>query len=46
MAKELVGIENDGLKAKAIYTDNGTWYSEDLKVGMTMLKDLMPEKAS
>lgn len=46
MAKELVGIENDGLKAKVIYTENGTWYSEDLKVGITMLKDLMPEKAS
>lgn len=46
MARELVGIENDGLKAKVIFTENGTWYSEDLKVGITMLKDLMPEQAS
>jgi|TARA_R100001480_G_C4635870_1_gene168625 hypothetical protein len=46
MAKELVGIENDGIKAKVIYTENGTWFSEELKVGMTTLKDLMPDKAS
>ena len=46
MARELVGIENDGLKARAIYIENDTWYSEDLKVGITMLKDLLPDKAS
>ena len=46
MAKKLIGIENDGLKSKVIYTENGTWYSEDLKVGITMIKDLMPEQAS
>lgn len=46
MAKELVGIENDGIKAKVIYTDNGNFYSEDLKVGITTLKELMPDKAS
>tara|TARA_R100001460_G_scaffold32253_1_gene63311 strand:- start:224 stop:367 length:144 start_codon:yes stop_codon:yes gene_type:complete len=44
MAKKLVGIENDGLKAKVIYIENDTWFSEDLKVGITMLKDLIPEK--
>ena len=42
MAKEFVGIENDGIKAKVIYTDNGNFFSEDLKVGMTILKELMP----
>jgi len=46
MAKELVGIENDGIKAKVIYTENGTWFSEDLKVGITTLNDLMPKQAS
>lgn len=44
MAKELVGIENDGLKAKVIYIENDTWFSEDLKVGITMLKDLIPDQ--
>ena len=43
MAKELVGIENDGLKAKVIYIENDTWFCEDLKVGITMLKDLIPD---
>jgi len=46
MAKKLVGIENDGIKAKVIYTENGTWFSEDLKVGITTLNDLMPKQAS
>tara|TARA_Y100000004_G_C8802210_1_gene363941 strand:- start:301 stop:444 length:144 start_codon:yes stop_codon:yes gene_type:complete len=44
MAKELVGIENDGIKAKVIYIENDTWFSEDLKVGITTLKDLIPDK--
>ena len=46
MAKKLVGIENDGIKAKVIYTENSTWFSEDLKVGITTLNDLMPKQAS
>ena len=41
MAKELVGIENDGIKAKAIYNDNGKFSSEDLKVGITTLDELV-----
>ena len=31
MAKKLVGIENDGIKARAIYNDDGKYSSEDLK---------------
>ncbi len=43
MAKDLVGLENDGLKTKVIFIENDTWYSEDLKVGITLLKDLLPD---
>ena len=43
MAKQLVGIENDGLKARVIYIENDTWYSEDLKIGITMIKDLLTD---
>ena len=46
MAKKLVGIENDGIKAKAIYNDDGKFSSEDLKVGITTLDELVKEKVS
>jgi len=41
MAKELVGIENDGFRAKVIYNDNGLCIYEDLKIGITTIKDLV-----
>tara|TARA_R100001460_G_scaffold53149_2_gene92100 strand:+ start:2723 stop:2863 length:141 start_codon:yes stop_codon:yes gene_type:complete len=46
MAKKLVGIENDGIKAKAIYNDDGKYSSVDLKVGITTLDELVKEKVS
>ena len=46
MAKKLVGIENDGIKARAIYNDDGKFSSEDLKVGITTLDELIKEKVS
>ena len=46
MAKKLVGIENDGIKARAIYNDDGKYSSEDLKVGITTLDELVKEKVS
>tara|TARA_B100001939_G_C16511492_1_gene433910 strand:+ start:195 stop:335 length:141 start_codon:yes stop_codon:yes gene_type:complete len=46
MAKKLVGIENDGIKARAIYNDDGKFSSEDLKVGITTLDELVKEKVS
>ena len=46
MAKELVGIENDGIKARAIYNDDGKYSSEDLKVGITTLDELVKEQVS
>lgn len=41
MAKTLVGIENDGLKAKAIYNEDGNWSYVDLKVGITRIDELV-----
>tara|TARA_Y100000004_G_scaffold164729_1_gene195065 strand:+ start:284 stop:424 length:141 start_codon:yes stop_codon:yes gene_type:complete len=46
MAKKLVGIENDGLKARVIYNNDGVYSSEDLKVGITTLDELVKEKVS
>ncbi len=46
MAKKLVCIENDGIKARAIYNDDGKFSSEDLKVGITTLDELVKEKVS
>ena len=46
MAKKLVGIENDGLKARVIYNNDGVYSTEDLKVGITPLADLVKEKVS
>lgn len=46
MARELVGLENDGLKTKVIFVENDTWYSEEIKVGITLLKDLLPSEVS
>jgi hypothetical protein len=39
--KKLIGIENDGYKARVIYNDNGKFVSEDLKVGITTIDDLV-----
>jgi|TARA_R100000458_G_C8121366_1_gene140118 hypothetical protein len=46
MAKKLVGIENDGLKARVIYNNDGVYSTEDLKVGITTLDELVKEKVS
>ena len=46
MAKKLVGIENDGIKARVIYNDEGIYTSVDLKVGITTLDELVKEKVS
>ena len=46
MARKLVGIENDGIKARAIYNDDGKYSSEDLKVGITTLDELVKEQVS
>jgi|TARA_Y100000004_G_scaffold182853_1_gene230000 hypothetical protein len=39
--KKLIGIENDGYKTRVIYIDNGNYVSEDLKVGITTIDDLV-----
>tara|TARA_R100000773_G_scaffold43706_1_gene42752 strand:- start:13728 stop:13868 length:141 start_codon:yes stop_codon:yes gene_type:complete len=46
MAKKLVGIENDGIKARIIYNNDGVYSSEDLKVGITTLDELVKEKVT
>lgn len=46
MAKKLVGIENDGIKARIIYNNDGVYSSEDLKVGITTFDELVKEKVS
>jgi len=46
MAK-LIGLENDGIKTKMIYSDDeGNWTSKDLPIGVTRLSDLDLEIAS
>lgn len=47
MAKTLIGLENDGIKTKIIFNDDqGNWITEDLKVGITRIDDLVPDIAS
>ena len=46
MAKKFFGLENDGIKTKIIYNDDqGNWITEDLKVGITRINDLDPDRA-
>tara|TARA_B100001250_G_scaffold411852_1_gene441530 strand:+ start:6117 stop:6260 length:144 start_codon:yes stop_codon:yes gene_type:complete len=46
MARKLVGIENDGIKAKVIYNVDGKYKAEDLKVGITTIDELVKEIVS
>jgi streptogramin lyase len=47
MAKTLIGLENDGIKTKIIFNDDqGNWITEDLKVGITRIDDLVSDIAS
>ena len=37
----LVGLENDGIKTKMIYSDdNGNWTQKDLPIGITRFSEL------